>query len=121
MIQLWALVLAFTLLPAQGCTMADNNPETSPRSTRILVFSQSIGRGVPQEAQQGFADIRKLLISNGLSPAVSSWGLEGEQRLCVILSVEQRNRLMPEITKMSEGVKLLKIEELEEDSGECEQ
>ena len=100
--------------------MADNSTEITPQSTKILVFSQSIGRGVPPEAQQKFAEIQEMLISNGLNPEVSAWGLEGEQRLCVIVSGAQRSELIHEITKMSKGVTLLKVQESDGDSEHCE-
>lgn len=100
--------------------MPDSNAEESPSSSRILVFSQSIGRGVPPDAHQNFEKIRKLLTEKGLEPEISPWGLEGEQRLCVIVSDAQRIELMPEITKIAEGVKLLKIQAGDGHPADCQ-
>jgi hypothetical protein len=100
--------------------MPDNNADEGPSSSRILVFSQSIGRGVPPEAQQKFEEIQELLTEKGLEPEISPWGLEGEQRLCVIVSNAQRIELMPEISKMAEGVKLLKIQAGDGDPADCQ-
>ncbi len=101
--------------------MADSGAEETPHPSKILVFSQSIGRGVPEEAQQKFAEIQELLTEQGLKPEISPWGLEGEQRLCVIVSDAQRSELIREIMKMAEGVDLLKVQEGDGDPAHCDQ
>ena len=116
---LCTVLLAFTISSTEGCTVADDSADESPQSSRILVFSQSIGRGVPEEARKTFAEIRLMLVEKGMKPEVATWGLEGEQRMCVIVSAEQRDELMREIEKMAEGVTLLKVEEDEAGSELC--
>ena len=108
-VPLRTLLIASLLLLHQGCVVADDNHATNPDFTELVVYTQSIGRGVPVDAEQKFIEITKLLKSEGLNPKVQAWGIEGEQRLCVVFNQQQHVEMIKIIDGMSEGVRLLKV------------
>jgi hypothetical protein len=108
-----ALLSLFTTLASAG---EDDGPANGMNC--LIIYSQSIGRGVPPEARDALAKIVTLLEAEGLAPEQQVWGLEGERRVRVTLTCGQLDALLPQINAIGGNIELLKIE-VQRDSGDA--
>ena len=102
-------IATILLLLASNCSAV--NQQKQPLEVRLLVYSQSIGRGVPESASSAFVSIEKELRGAGYQPTVKVWGLEGEQRLCIVVSQSDlQSALIESVVARGEAVQLLRVE-----------
>ena len=90
-----------------------------PEQQTLTLSTQSIGRGVPAEAAQAFAQIQTLLRSAGYRAEAQAWGLEGEKRLCVVLAGADSRALLQQITKLADATELLRAETQPDPDNHC--
>jgi hypothetical protein len=91
---------------------AANNSASSGNTdmSQLVIRSQSIGRGVPQGTRDALAAIVELLEAEGLQASQQVYGLEGERRVCVELTQQRLEALLPQIESLRSGVELLQVE-----------
>jgi hypothetical protein len=65
---------------------------------------------VPQGTRDALAAIVELLEAEGLQASQQVYGLEGERRVCVELTQQQLEALLPRIESLRSGVELLQVE-----------
>ena len=110
--------LAPALLSLSALAATGDDADATNSMNRLIIYSQSIGRGVPAEARDALANIVALLEAEGLAPEQQVWGLEGEKRVRVALTCGQLDALLPQINAIGGNIELLKIE-VQRDSGDA--
>ena len=93
-----------------ACAASNTPPPGDTEMSQLVIRSQSIGRGVPQSTRDALAAIVELMEAEGLEAEQQVYGLEGERRVCVELTPEQLESLLPRIESIRSGVELLQVE-----------
>ncbi|TGD74807.1 hypothetical protein E4634_06305 [Mangrovimicrobium sediminis] len=106
--------LLFSLLfVLHGCA-AQTPPRaaaSAPAAPEVLieVYTQSIGRGVPTAAREALLQVRREMLAQGLAPTETRWGIEGEQRLCVVVDAADQAALLAQIEQAIEGIDYIRV------------
>ena len=105
------LLGGIVLLSMQACAGPQRIDMTQPSLVEISVYTQSLGRGVPDSATRAFGKVLERLRREGISPTPTPWGLEGERRICVVGEESyQFAEVENDIVALIEGVALITIE-----------
>ncbi len=102
--RLFSLLFMLLFMQTACAAQPPSRAAASAPAALIEVYTQSIGRGVPAPAREALLQVRRQMLARGLAPTETRWGIEGEQRLCVVVDGSARDALLATIEQQITGI-----------------